>query len=178
MISKNNINSEFSVVNGDNESEVSDDSNKIDPNELRQTFFLPDMEDSLSAPCEISCFDLAKDKKTMCIGTNNTKAVLYFWEIASKSYLKSVNLINCVNPILLKFSDDSNYVLCYGIMSNYTGGIFYISVKQANILAISELMYSIPFKIKDISFLPSENNKFLTVGIQHTSLWEYKAGIL
>ena len=56
--------------------------------------------------------------------------------------------------------------------------IFLIDTETSEILGAMNLLYSYPFKIKDLEFLPFSKTEFLTCGVQHMSLWNYKGGIL
>ena len=178
------INEELKYIeNGDNsKSSISEsETSSVDEtpkNQLFQTFILPDFANQMVGPAEISCLALSKTGNILCVGASKGKAELYFWDIASKSYISTLSLGLCVNPLYIKFSDDTNYLICYGIMNDYTGSLYYIDRRGPEILAISNFCHSLPFKIKDLDFLPFKNNEFITVGIQHISVWKYRAGTM
>ena len=35
-------------------------------------------------------------------------------------------------------------------------------------------MHSLPYKIKDVSFIPGYTRRFVTCGIQHMNFWQFK----
>lgn len=56
--------------------------------------------------------------------------------------------------------------------------VYLIDTQTSQILGAKNLLYSYPFKIKDIEFLPFSKTEFLSCGVQHMTLWSLKGGLL
>jgi hypothetical protein len=69
-------------------------------------------------------------------------------------------------------------IVCVALTKNYTQIVYLIDSENSQILGAMNMLYSYPFKIKDIKFLPFSKTEFLTCGVQHMSLWNFKGGIL
>lgn len=47
-----------------------------------------------------------------------------------------------------------------------------INWKTQKLLCVHVFLHSLPFKIKDIDFMPGSTRKFITAGIQHMNFWK------
>lgn len=69
-------------------------------------------------------------------------------------------------------------VVCVALTKQYTQMVYLIDTHTSQILGAKNLLYSYPFKIKDIEFLPFSKTEFLSCGVQHMTLWSLKGGML
>lgn len=143
-----------------------------------QKVIISEPESNLKPPFEISCFEIANDYRTICIGTKNGNSILYFWDLTSQSYLYQIKLEGCYMPYIIRFSNDSKFLVCFGLTIDRIPSIYYICVQKLKIESFCCLRFSLPFIIKDVSFLPVKNNEFITVGINHISRWTSFNGLL
>ena len=65
----------------------------------------------------------------------------------------------------LKFAHDSRHICCLGLTKARTLMVFLIDSEQKLILGTMDLCYSVPFKIRDMCFLPNSINIFITCGL-------------
>lgn len=136
------------------------------------------MDNQFSCP-EISTFTMTVDRRRICIGTAEEDSALYFWDINSKQFIQKLILVRVVIITHIRYSFDSKYVLVIGLIKQKRQVLFLVDLtKTAYILATAELSYSEPFKIKDAGFFPEDRHKFMTIGEQHVTEWNYNAGIL
>jgi len=143
-----------------------------------QSFLEPDSENIFTTNPEISCMAISQDRKFLCIGTTQTHAQLILWELTSRTFMKNMTLNDCCTILLLKYSFDHRMIACVALTRNYTQIVYLIDTHKSTILGAMNLLYSLPFKIKDLEFLPYSKTEFITCGVQHMSLWNYKGGIL
>lgn len=145
---------------------------------LKQDFIFANNNFANQARFEISCVELASDFRTLCIGVMEENSHLYFWDITCKSLIGSTRLDSCCCPIIIRFSNDQQSLVCLGITKTHSSCLFFIDVKQFCLKAVTNFSFSLPFKIKDITFYPLETCQFLTVGINHIAKWTYQNGLL
>jgi WD40 repeat protein len=131
-----------------------------------------------SYPSEISCFELASDGRTICVGTNDIQSSLLVWEITSYTFKGSITLSNCISPQFIRFSSDMNAVIVLGLVKNYNSCMYFVDIQNYKVLAMMDLIHSPTFKIWDASFIPGRNDKFISVGLVHSSFWKYRAETL
>jgi hypothetical protein len=141
-----------------------------------EKFLEPDSENLFSINPEISIFTLSKDRRYLCAGTIQKKAKLMIWELASRTFIKSMTLANCCVILLVKYSYDSKYIVAVGLTKFYTQCVYFIDVKSGCALGAADYQYSIAFKIKEVEFLPRNNQEFITLGAQHMTLWKFNGG--
>lgn len=145
---------------------------------FQQTFLEPDSENIFNTNPEISCIAICRNRKFLCIGTTQTQAKLIIWELTSRTFMRSMTLTDCCTILMLKYAFDTRMVACVALTKNYTQVVYLIDTYKCEILGASNLLYSLPFKIKDLEFLPESKTEFITCGVQHMSLWNYKGGLL
>ena len=87
-----------------------------------------------------------------------------------------MTLANCCVILLVKYSYDSKYIVAVGLTKFYTQCVYFIDVKSGNALGAADFQYSIAFKIKEVEFLPRNNQEFITLGAQHMTLWKFNGG--
>lgn len=143
-----------------------------------QKFLEPDKENIFSISPEISAVAICPNSQYICCGTTQTDARLIIWEVTSRTFIKSINLNNCCTVLLIEYAYDSRTVVCIALTKTYTQCIFLIDTHKSKILGVVNLLYSIPFKIKDVIFKYNSKTEFITCGIQHMTLWSYRAETL
>lgn len=143
-----------------------------------QSFLEVDSENIFSVNPEISCLAISHNRKFVCIGTTQSNAQLLIWELTSQTFMKNMTLQDCCTVLMLKYSYDTRMVACIALTRNYTQVVYLIDTHTSQILGACNLFYSLPFKIKDLEFLPTSKTEFITCGLQHMTLWTYKGGIL
>ena len=143
-----------------------------------QVFLEPDTENIFTTNPEISCMAISKNRKFLCVGTSQTHAQLIIWELTSRTFIKNMTLNDSCKIMLLKYAYDTRMICCVALTRNYTQVVYLIDSHKSEILGAMNLLYSIPFKIKDLEFLPYSKIEFITCGVQHMSLWTYKGGVL
>jgi WD40 repeat protein len=145
---------------------------------FKEKFLEVDSGDPHTISPEISTFTLSPCRKYVCAGTIQKKAKLITWELTTKTFIHSWTLENICVILNLKYSYDSKRVACVALTQMYNQIVILIDNETGEILGSCSLSYSIPFKIKDIEFLPKSNDQFFTLGFQHLSLWKHKGGII
>lgn len=145
---------------------------------FQQSFLEPDSENIFNTNPEISCMAICRNRKFLCIGTSQTQAKLIIWELTSRTFMKSMTLSDCCTILMLKYAYDTRMIACVALTKNYTQVVYLIDTYKSIILGASNLLYTLPFKIKDLEFLPMSKTEFITCGVQHMSLWNYKGGLL
>ena len=144
-------------------------------NKIEQFFITPE---KMRVPSEISALAICPNRTYILYGTKEINSQFTLMDITSKSIIKTFQLTGLVTPLIIRFSSDSRNCVILGITSKYQASIYFIDVFKGKKMAVLTLAYSLVFKIKDIQFVPQINNEFITVGIQHLSLWKYKANNL
>ena len=56
--------------------------------------------------------------------------------------------------------------------------VFLIDSELGIILGTIDLIYSVPFKIRDMCFMPNSIYQFITCGLQHMTRWSYNGSTL
>jgi len=115
-----------------------------------QSFLEPDSENIFTTNPEISCMAISQDRKFLCIGTTQTHAQLILWELTSRTFMKNMTLNDCCTILLLKYSFDHRMIACVALTRNYTQIVYLIDTHKSTILGAMNLLYSLPFKIKDL----------------------------
>jgi WD40 repeat protein len=145
---------------------------------FQEKFLEIDKENIFSISPEISTISICDDGKFLCAGTTQNNAKLLIWELTSKTFFKSMTLNDCCTVLIIRYAYDSRNIACVALTRTYTQCIYLIDSEQDKILAVVNNLYSVPFKIKDLDFLPNSKSEFITCGVQHMTLWSYKGGIL
>lgn len=132
--------------------------------QVKQEFIkLDDNRDSVFP--EISCFTMSKDKKILCVGTSQINAKILIWDICSRSSLYSITLLNTSLIQMVKLAFNNRHVLCLSITNDYKEMIYLIDSITSTVIGSTNLLHSIPEKIKDLDFFPNSIYKFVTCGI-------------
>ncbi len=147
---------------------------KIVNSEIKQTFFSPSTNEAFFAPPEVALMEIAPDRMTACIATNGLKATLSFWDVNSWVQQSIMTIELCQEVLVLRFSDNSARLICIGVSPSYSACIYLIDVSKAQIIAFVEFCSTVSFILKDASFLPGKPDKFVTVGLDHLSCWQFK----
>ena len=145
---------------------------------FKEKFLEIDSENPDSTSPQISTLTLSPCRKYVCVGTYQRKAMLVTWELTTNTFVKSWTLDNCCVVQYIKYSSDKKRLLVIALTENYTQILMLIDNHTGEILGYCEFNYSIPFRIKDMDFLPKSNDQFVTIGMQHLSHWKLKGGLL
>lgn len=143
-----------------------------------QKFLEPDKDNIFSISPEISAIASCQHGQYICCGTTQTNSKLLIWEVTSRTFIKSITLNNCCTVLMIEYAYDSRTVVCIALTKAYTQCLYLIDTHKSKILGVVNHLYSIPFKIKDVVFLPNSKTEFITCGIQHMTLWSYKGEVL
>ena len=143
-----------------------------------QKFLEPDKDNIFSISPEISAIATCQNGQQICCGTTQTNSKLLIWEVPSRTFIKSITLNNCCTVLMIEYAHDARTVVCIALTKAYTQCIYLIDTHKSKILGVVNNLYSIPFKIKDVVFLPNSRTEFITCGIQHLTHWYYKGEIL
>ena len=92
--------------------------------------------------------------------------------------LNTMNLSMIITVLNLKFAHDSRHICCLGQTKDQTIMVFLIDTEIGQILGATDLIYSVPFKIRDICFKPGSVYQFVSCGIQHMAKWTYNGNTL
>ena len=145
---------------------------------FREKFLEVDRGDFDSTSPEISTFTLSPDRRYVCVGTIQKKAKLITWELTTNTFVKAWTLDNCCVVLNIKYSSDKKRLVCIALTEHYTQVVMLIDNNTGEILGSNDFSYSIPFRIKDVDFLPKSNDEFVTIGFQHLSKWKLQGGII
>lgn len=127
---------------------------------------------------EISCFSMSKEKKILCVGTSQINSKILIWDICSRTSLKSITLANVNTVLMVKLAFNNRHVLALCLTSEYKQMIYLLDSSNSSVIGTTNLMHSIPFKIKDLDFFPNSIYKFVTCGVQHMALWQLNGNVL
>lgn len=118
----------------------------------RQSFIKPDSSVFSSNP-EISAIYLAEDKRTLYIGTSEENCQLIIWDISTKTEIAHLPFPNFITIRHIKVTFSQKY--CIVMAENRKGKnvLFFIRLKNKDILACFELEYE-KKQINDICFFP------------------------
>lgn len=155
-----------------------DDENKNSLVLKFQEFLKIDEGNFFSTAPEISTFTLSNDRRFLCAGTQELNARILIWEICSRTCIKTMKLNNCTAIQIIKFAFDSQHICAVGTSLDYTQVVYLIDSAKSQILGCVNLLNTLPFKIKDISFFPNSIHQFVTCGFQHMSIWKYSGSVL
>ena len=92
--------------------------------------------------------------------------------------MDSITFEDCCVVLNLCYSSDMKRIAAVTLTKDYTQRIYLLDTKNLTVLGTSEMSYSTPIKIKDISFLPKTSSEFITIGLQHMARWFIKGGRL
>ena len=132
---------------------------------VTQTFLRPQDEKCTSTYPEVSCFTLSVDLRLMFIGTNHVESNLIVWEISTNLQLHKVR-----QPLLciiysLKVAYDNNHCVIIGVTHEYILSLILLEIDTEHIICQKLFLHSLPYKIKDVDFIPGYTRRFVTCGI-------------
>ena len=145
---------------------------------VSQKFLFPDEKNLFTTFPEISAMAMDEERKIIAVGTTQSSAKIIIWEVCSRTMLSTMNLPMIVTVLNLKFAHDSRHICCIGQTKDHTVMVFLIDSQLNLILGTIDLIYSVPFKIRDLCFMPNSIYSFITCGLQHMSRWEYNGQTL
>lgn len=145
---------------------------------FKEKFLEIDRGDAESTSPEVSTFTLSPDRRYVCVGTLQKKAKLITWELTTNTFVKEWTLENCCVVMNIKYSGDKKRLACVALTENYSQLVMLLDNGTGEILGSTEFAYSVPFRIKEVEFLPKSNEEFVTLGLQHLSHWKLNGGLL
>lgn len=145
---------------------------------FKEKFLEVDSFNSKSTSPEISTLTLTPDRKQVCVGTIEKKAKLITWDLMTNTFIKSWTLEDCCVVLNLCFSSDKKRLICVALTENYTQIVKLIDNVTSEVLGSADFTYSLPFKIKNVEFLPKSNDEFFSFGFQHMTHWKLKGGLI
>ncbi|KAL4455920.1 hypothetical protein ABPG73_008674 [Tetrahymena malaccensis] len=145
--------------------------------QLKQEFVKLDASINSSFP-QLSCFSLSEDKKFLVAGTIETQAKLIIWDICSRTCIKTLRITNSPMILKAKFAHDNKHIGLVALTNDYTMCVYLIDSQSGQVLGCANFPYSLPYKIKDLAFLPNSIYQFITCGIQNMSHWKFNGSIL
>ena len=152
---------------------------QVRPDEkFKQIILEPDSENVFSESPEIASLTICHNNKFLGIGTKQINPFLMLWDITTTTFLQKTQFTGCISITNIKFSEDYSKTICLAQQRTLRQGVYLLEMFSGTILAFCVFENSDFSRIKDLSFLPESNSQFLTCGIQHLSLWEYRGGLL
>jgi len=67
--------------------------------------------------------------------------------------------------ICIKVAHDNKHILVVGLTEEYYQVIVMLDWTSQKMLCMRQMLHSLPFKIKDIEFVPGSSRDFVTCGI-------------
>ncbi len=121
---------------------------------------------------EISCMCASADKHMIALGTAEAKAHIYVWDISHDTEVGGVMLPNVSLVFCMKFNKDKRRIAAVGLNKEFLQVILLADIKQQEVVAMTTLIHSLPYKIRDIEFYPDSTCRLITAGIQHLTYWK------
>ena len=73
----------------------------------------------------------------------------------------------------MKVAYDNKHVLIVGITPEFISTIILMEYTTQTVICQKNFLHSLPYKIKDIGFIPGYTRRFVTCGIQHMNFWKF-----
>ena len=73
----------------------------------------------------------------------------------------------------LKVAYDNKHCVVIGVTSEFILSIILLEYTTETIICQKLFLHSLPFKVKDVAFLPGYTRRFVTCGIQHMCFWKF-----
>ena len=144
---------------------------------------------------EISCMTMNQTKKLIAFGTAENEAKVCVWDITTRTEIASVLLINASLVYVVKFHSSDRYLAVIALTQEFKQAIILIDILNQQILSYTTLLHSLPFKLRDIEFVPASGssnpavgtgvnaltgcmNEIVTAGVQHLSFWNIRKDYL
>ena len=119
---------------------------------------------------EISCLCTNDERHILALGTAEFQAHIHVWDISHNTEVASIPLTNCSLVYTLKFNKDNKHIAAIALNKCFQQVI--LIVDRKTIKAMTTLIHSSPYKIRDLQFYPESTSKLITAGIQHLSMWK------
>jgi hypothetical protein len=72
---------------------------------------------------------------------------------------------NCCSIMYVRVAHDNKHLIIVGLTRDYLQVIMIIEWTTQNVIMYRQILHSLPFKIKDVSFFPGSTRRFVTCGI-------------
>lgn len=138
---------------------------------IHQTFMRPHDEKFTSSFPEVSCFTLSEDRRLLFVCTNHVEASLIVWEISTNLQLHKISFPSLSIISAIKVAYDNNHCALVGVTPEYVGSLMLLEINTNTILVQKLFLHSLPYKIKDIAFVPGYTRRLVSCGIQHMAFW-------
>lgn len=122
---------------------------------------------------EVSCFELSEDKRLLYIGTSHVEGNLIVWEISTNLQLHKIVIHQMSIIYSIKVAYDNNHCVIIGVSPEYVLCLVILEIDTQTIIVEKLFLHSLPFKIKDLSFIPGYTRRLVTCGIQHMCFWKF-----
>ncbi len=73
----------------------------------------------------------------------------------------------------MKVAYDNKHVVIIGVTPEFIASILLIEYTTITIICQKLFIHSLPYKIKDVAFVPGYTRRFVTCGIQHMNFWKF-----
>lgn len=140
---------------------------------IQQTFMRPQRDKFESTSPEVSCFTLSEDRRILFLATNHVEANLIVWEIPTNIMQAKISIPLLSIIYCMKVAYDNKHIVMIGVTPDYVLSIVLYEYTTRTILCQKLFLHSLPYKIKDVQFLPGYTRRFVTSGIQHMNFWKF-----
>lgn len=95
------------------------------------------------------------------------------WEISTNLQLAKIALPQLSIIYTLKVAYDNKHLVLIGVTPEYVLSIVLLDYTTQNVICQKLFLHSLPYKIKDVQFIPGYTRRFVTCGIQHMCFWKF-----
>lgn len=78
---------------------------------MKQTFLRPEEQRFTATSPEVSAFALTEDKRILIIGTSQSEANIFVWELSTNMMLSRLIIPNCCQILYMKAAHDSKHLI-------------------------------------------------------------------
>lgn len=140
---------------------------------ITQTFLRPQDEKFTTTAPEVSCFALSDDRRILFVGLNQIESILVIWEISTNLQLDKITLPQMSMIYLIKVAYDNKHLVMTGVTNEFIATIVLYDWTTQTLICQKLLLHSLPYKIKDLCFLPGYTRRFVSCGVQHLTFWKF-----
>lgn len=140
---------------------------------IHQSFMRPQNEKFTSTYPEVSCFTLSEDRRLLFLGTSQVEGNLIVWEISTNLQLHKISLPQVSIIYTIKVAYDNNHCVVVGVSPEFVLCLILLEIDTQTIIVTKLFLHSLPYKIKDVAFIPGYTRRLVTCGIQHMCFWKF-----
>lgn len=108
---------------------------------------------------------MSKDRRILFIGLNQVESNLVVWEISTNLQLAKIVLPQISIIYNMKVAYDNKHVVLIGVTPEFVLTIILMEYTTTTIICQKLFVHSLPYKIKDVEFVPGYTRRFVTCGI-------------